>query len=73
MFFVSVAARADHADDGSRYGGYGARAIVNLDDLDAVVIVAHLFNSVVKGCDYFLLCVRCKKRNTVGGGQYNVQ
>ncbi|MCO6024077.1 hypothetical protein NFS00_24060, partial [Enterobacter hormaechei] len=41
-------------------------AIVNLDDLDAVMIVAHPFNSVVKGCNYFLLCVRCEKRKAVG-------
>ncbi|WP_205620509.1 hypothetical protein, partial [Enterobacter hormaechei] len=39
----------------------------NLDDLDAVMIVAHPFNSVVKGCNYFLLCVRCEKRKAVGG------
>ncbi|MCO5779530.1 hypothetical protein, partial [Enterobacter hormaechei] len=42
-------------------------AIVNLDDLDAVMIVAHPFNSVVKGCNYFLLCVSCEKRKAVGG------
>ncbi|WP_220717148.1 hypothetical protein, partial [Enterobacter hormaechei] len=33
----------------------------------AVMIVAHPFNSVVKGCNYFLLCVRCEKRKAVGG------
>ncbi|MCO5779623.1 hypothetical protein, partial [Enterobacter hormaechei] len=42
-------------------------AIVNLDDLDAVMIVAHPFNSVVKGCDYFLLCAGHEKRKAVGG------
>nr|DAL23647.1 MAG TPA_asm: hypothetical protein [Caudoviricetes sp.] len=31
------------------------------------MIVAHPFNSVVKGCNYFLLCVRCEKRKAVGG------
>ncbi len=49
MFFVSIAGRADHADDGRRNGGNGAHAIVNLDDLHAVMIVTHPFNSVVKG------------------------
>jgi hypothetical protein len=33
-----------------------------------VMIVAHLFNSVVKGCDYFLLCAGSEKRNAVGMG-----
>jgi hypothetical protein len=33
-----------------------------------VMIVAHLFNSVVKGCDYFLLCATRARCNAVGGG-----